>query len=105
MIFVSTIVAAAMLAAHSVAAQEHRFEDDPVATVHATAFGSVRSTNPSLPNAASKVANIFTMSSGPNELSRSRNGRIGTVRSLIAQVALVKRNQAHSTSHAGGKRA
>jgi hypothetical protein len=34
MIFRSTIVAAAMLTAYSVAAQEHRFEDDPVATVH-----------------------------------------------------------------------
>jgi len=34
MIVRSTIVAGAILAAHSIAAQEHRFEDDPVATVH-----------------------------------------------------------------------
>ena len=34
MIFRSTIVAAAMLAAHPAAAEDHRFEADPVATVH-----------------------------------------------------------------------
>src|SRR6516162_274558 len=34
MIFRSTIVAAAMLAAHPAAADDHRFEADPVATVH-----------------------------------------------------------------------
>jgi len=34
MIFQSTIVAAAMLAAHPAAAEDHRFEADPVATVH-----------------------------------------------------------------------
>jgi hypothetical protein len=44
--------------------------------------GSLRSTNPSLPNAASKAADIGAMSSGPNASSRSRNGRIGTARLL-----------------------
>ena len=34
MIFRSTIVAAAMLAAHPAVAEDHRFEADPVATVH-----------------------------------------------------------------------
>src|SRR5215813_12473955 len=34
MIFRSTIVAAAMMAAHPAAAEDHRFEADPVATVH-----------------------------------------------------------------------
>jgi hypothetical protein len=34
MTFRSTIVAAAMLAAHPAAAEDHRFEADPVATVH-----------------------------------------------------------------------
>ena len=33
MIFRSTIVAAAMLAAHPAAAEDHRFEADPVASV------------------------------------------------------------------------
>src|SRR5262249_18199845 len=34
MIFRPTMVAAAMLAAHPAAAEDHRFEADPVATVH-----------------------------------------------------------------------
>jgi len=34
MIFRSTIIAAAMLAPHPAAAEGHRFEADPVATVH-----------------------------------------------------------------------
>jgi hypothetical protein len=55
------------------------FASSIISLATAIAAGSLRSTNPSLPNAASKAADILAMSSGPNEWSCSRNGRIGTV--------------------------
>src|SRR5262245_930854 len=66
------------------------FANSIISLATAAVARSLRSTNPSLPNVASNAADIFAMSSGPNESSRSRNGRIGMARLLVAQAAPVK---------------